>query len=228
MWWIVPITALIGYLVGSIPIGYVVIRLLKGEDLRTHGSGRTGGTNALRAGGLGAGALTMLGDAAKGYVAVMLARLFMGQEALATNLGTIAAALAGLGAVVGHNWSVYLGFKGGAGTAPNIGASIALWPVSGLYLAPIVPLGLFLIGYASVTSLIIAGMVLVTFVVRAALQADPNWWYAGYAVAAAAAVVWALRPNIKRLRQGTERMVGLRARLARHRDHGGAGTDQTL
>lgn len=228
MWWIVPITALIGYLVGSIPIGYVVIRLLKGEDLRTHGSGRTGGTNALRAGGLGAGALTMLGDAAKGYVAVMLARLFMGQEALATNLGTVAAALAGLGAVVGHNWSVYLGFKGGAGTAPNIGASIALWPVSGLYLAPIVPLGLFLIGYASVTSMIIAGMVLVTFVVRAALQADPNWWYAAYAVAAAAAVVWALRPNIKRLRQGTERMVGLRARLARHQDHGGAGTDQTL
>jgi len=90
-----------------------------------------------------------------------------------------------------------------------------------------VPLGLFLIGYASVTSMIIAGMVLATFVVRAALQADPNWWYAGYAVAAAAAVVWALRPNIKRLRQGTERMVGLRARLARRQDHGGAGTDQT-
>jgi glycerol-3-phosphate acyltransferase PlsY len=201
---------------------------MKGEDIRTHGSGRTGGTNALRAGGLGAGVLTMLGDAAKGYVAVMLARLVMGQEALATNLGTVAAALAGFGAVVGHNWSVYLGFKGGAGTAPNIGASIALWPVSGLYLAPMVPLGLFLIGYASVTSMAIAGVVLVTFVVRAALQADANWWYAGYAVAAAAAVVWALRPNIKRLRQGTERMVGLRARLARRRNPGGAGTDQTL
>jgi glycerol-3-phosphate acyltransferase PlsY len=228
MWWIIPITAVIGYLVGSIPVGYVVIRLMKGEDIRTHGSGRTGGTNALRAGGLGAGALTMLGDAAKGYVAVMLARLVMGQESLATNLGTVAAALAGLGAVVGHNWSVYLGFRGGAGTAPNIGASIALWPVSGLYLAPMVPLGLFLIGYASVTSLAIAGVVLVTFVVRAALQADPNWWYAGYAVAAAAAVVWALRPNIKRLREGTERMVGLRARLARRQNHGGAGTDQTL
>ena len=215
MWWIVPITALIGYLVGSIPIGYVVIRLLKGEDLRTHGSGRTGGTNALRAGGLGAGTLTMLGDAAKGYAAVMLARLVMGQEALATNIGAVAAALAGLGAVVGHNWSVYLGFKGGAGTAPNIGASIALWPVSGLYLAPMVPLGLFIIGYASVTSMIIAGMVLVTFVLRAALQADPNWWYAAYGVAAAVAVVWALRPNIKRLREGTERRVGLHARHGR-------------
>ena len=227
MWWIIPITALIGYLIGSIPVGYVVIRLMKGEDIRMHGSGRTGGTNALRAGGLGAGTLTMLGDAAKGYTAVMLARLVMGEAALATNIGAVAAALAGLGAVVGHNWSVYLGFKGGAGTAPNIGASIALWPVSGLYLAPMVPLGLFLIGYASVTSMVIAGMVLVTFVVRAALQVDQNWWYAAYGVAAAVAVVWALRPNIKRLRQGTERMVGLRARLARRRN-GSAGTGKTL
>jgi len=228
MWWTIPITALIGYLIGSIPVGYVVIRLMKGEDLRTHGSGRTGGTNALRAGGLGAGALTMLGDAAKGYVAVLLARLVLGQEALATNIGAVASALAGLGAVVGHNWSVYLGFKGGAGTAPNIGASIALWPVSGLYLAPLVPLGLFLIGYASVTSLVIAGAVLVTFVARAALQADPNWWYAAYAVAAAAAVVWALRPNIRRLREGTERMVGLRARRARQQNPSGGGNDQVL
>jgi glycerol-3-phosphate acyltransferase PlsY len=226
MWWIIPITALIGYLVGSIPVGYVVIRLMKGEDIRTHGSGRTGGTNALRAGGLGAGTLTMLGDAAKGFTAVTLARLVMGQAELATNIGAVAAALAGLGAVVGHNWSVYLGFKGGAGTAPNIGASIAFWPFSGLYLGPLVPLTLFLIGYASVTSLVIAGLVVVTFVVRAALRVDPNWWYAAYAVAAAAAVAWALRPNIKRLREGTERMVGLRARLARMRS-GSAGTGQT-
>ena len=60
-------------------------------------------------------------------------------------------------------------------------------------------------------------MVLVTFVVRAALQADPNWWYVAYAVAATAVVVWALRPNIKRLREGTERLVGLRARAAKKR-----------
>jgi len=57
--------------------------------------------------------------------------------------------------------------------------------------------------------------VLVTFVLRAALQADPNWWYAAYGVAAAVAVVWALRPNIKRLREGTERRVGLHARHGR-------------
>ena len=222
MWWVVLSAALIGYLIGSIPMGYLVIKLLKGEDIRHHGSGRTGGTNALRAGGLGAGALTMIGDALKGFAAVMLARLVMGPQLLATSLGTFASAVAAFGAVVGHNWSIYLGFRGGAGTAPNIGAAIAFWPIAGLYLAPMVPIGLYLIGYASVTSLVIAGMVLVTFVVRAALQADPNWWYAAYAVAATVAVVWALRPNIKRLHEGTERIVGLRARATRQQNGNGA------
>jgi glycerol-3-phosphate acyltransferase PlsY len=226
MWWIIPITALIGYLVGSIPVGYVVIRLMKGEDIRTHGSGRTGGTNALRAGGTIGGILTTVGDILKGYIAVTFARLVLGLP-LTTTLGMATSAVAGLAAVCGHNWSLYLGFKGGAGTAPNVGVSIAFWPLSGLYLVPLIPLlGLVIIGYASVTSIVIAGLIVVTFVVRAALQVDPNWWYAAYGVAAAVAVVWALRPNIKRLRQGTERMVGLRARLARRRN-GSAGTGQT-
>lgn len=215
MWWMVVLVALVGYLIGSIPMGYLMVYLIKGEDIRQHGSGRTGGTNALRAGGAIAGVLTAIGDAVKGYAAVALARLIAGPDVLMTNLGPVTAAVAGFTAVVGHNWSVYMGFKGGAGTAPNIGASIALWPIAGLYLAPMVPLSLFLIGYASVTSLVIAGMVLLTFLIRAALQVDPNWWYVAYAAAAAAAVVWALRPNIRRLREGTERMVGLRARLIR-------------
>jgi glycerol-3-phosphate acyltransferase PlsY len=217
MWWLVLIVAVTGYLIGSIPMGYLVIRLTKGKDIRQQGSGRTGGTNAMRAGGFGAGAITMIGDALKGFFAVMLARLVMGPEMLASSLGAFASAVAGLGAVVGHNWSVYLGFKGGAGTAPNIGASIAFWPLSGLYLGPLVPLTLYLIGYASVTSMVVAGVVVVTFVVRAALQADSHWWYAAYAVVAAAAVVWALRPNIERLRHGTERLVGRRARVARQK-----------
>ena len=215
MWWMIVLVAVVGYLVGSVPMGYVVIKLLRGKDIRQHGSGRTGGTNALRAGGGVAATLTVVGDIVKGYVAVALARLLVGPAAWATTLGTLASVLAGLTAVLGHNWSVYLGFKGGAGTAPNVGASIAFWPLSGLYLVPMIPvLGLVVIGYASVTSMVIAGAILVTFFVRAALQADPNWWYVAYAAATAAAVVWALRPNIRRLREGTERMIGLRARAA--------------
>jgi glycerol-3-phosphate acyltransferase PlsY len=222
MWWIVLLSALIGYLIGSLPTGYVVIKLVKGEDIRQHGSGRTGGTNALRAGGGGAAFLTTVGDIFKGYAAVALTRLLVGQDLMATSLGTLTSAVAGLAAVLGHNWSVYMGFKGGAGTAPNVGASIAFWPLAGMYLVPMIPiLGLLIIGYASVTSMVIAGVILVTFVVRAVLEADPNWWYVAYAAAAAAAVVWALRPNIKRLREGTERMVGLRARIARRQGKSG-------
>ena len=224
MWWIILLVALIGYLIGSIPMGYVVIKLMKGEDIRQHGSGRTGGTNALRTGGPVAATLTTVGDILKGYAAVALARLLMGPDVVATSLGTLVSALAGLAAVLGHNWSVYLGFKGGAGTSPNVGASIAFWPVSGLYLVPMIPvLGLIVIGYASVTSMVIAGIILVTFLMRAVLQADPNWWYVAYAAATAALVVWALRPNIKRLREGTERMIGLRARAA-FKKTGGNGT----
>ena len=224
MWWMAGLAILAGYLIGSIPMGYLVIKLLKGQDIREHGSGRTGGTNAMRAGGVVAGALTMIGDVLKGYASVWLARLIVGPTIAETGVGAFISALAGLGAVVGHNWSVYLRFRGGAGTAPNIGASLAFWPTSLLYLAPMVPIGLYLIGYASVTSMVIAGLIIITYVVRAALQADPNWWYAAYAIAAAVAVVWALRPNIKRLRQGTERLVGRRARAAQPKNGDGAAS----
>jgi glycerol-3-phosphate acyltransferase PlsY len=224
MWWMAVLAALVGYLIGSIPMGYLVIKLVKGQDIREHGSGRTGGTNALRAGGVIAGALTMLGDVLKGYASVWLSRLIIGPTVAETAMGAFISALAGLAAVLGHNWSIYLSFKGGAGTAPNIGASFAFWPLSLLYLAPMVPIGLYLIGYASVTSMIIAGLIIITYVARAALQADPNWWYAVYAIAAAAAVVWALRPNIKRLREGTERLVGRRARLSQPKNGGGAAS----
>jgi glycerol-3-phosphate acyltransferase PlsY len=196
--------AFAAYLIGSIPVGYFVVLAIKGVDVRRVGSGRTGGTNTMRAAGIGAGILTAIGDILKGVLAVNLARAIAGPAA-------VTEALAGLMAVCGHNWSIYLKFKGGAGATPNIGAAIALWPTAGLYLVPMLPFGLYVIGYASVTSLIVAALITITFIARAALGADPSWWYVAYAVAAAATVVWALRPNIKRLREGTERMIGLRA-----------------
>lgn len=201
--WMILAVACVAYLIGAIPVGYVVVFAIKGTDVRKVGSGRMGGTNALRAGGLVAGLLTAVGDVIKGLLAVTVARAIAGQAA-------VVEVLAGLMAVIGHNWSVYMGFKGGAGTAPNIGASIAFWPISGLYLVPMVPFGLYVIGYASLTSLIVAAMIMTTFIVRAALGVDPDWRYAIYSVLAAGAVVWALRPNIQRLRNGTERRAGLR------------------
>ena len=90
----------IAYLLGSIPVGVFVVRLFGGRDIRSVGSGRTGGTNALRAAGLPAGVLTGLGDVAKGYAAVTVARLIAGPYV------PMLEALCGVATVAGHNWPI--------------------------------------------------------------------------------------------------------------------------
>jgi acyl phosphate:glycerol-3-phosphate acyltransferase len=187
------------YLIGSIPVGYLVIYAMKGQDIRRHGSGRTGGTNALRAGGRWAGIATGAGDMFKGFVAVIVARWIMGSSPYTVWSDV----LAGVLVVIGHNASIYLGFKGGAGTGPNIGAAVALWPLSGLWLVPMLPVGLNVTGYASLTSIIIAILIPVQFAIRAALHVGP-WQYVLEGVLTMIAILWALRPNIKRLLNGTE------------------------
>ncbi len=122
----------IGYLIGSLPIGYLLVFLFKGEDLRQHGSGRTGGTNAMRAAGAVVGILTALGDLVKGAGAVWVARaLFQDSAVLPWS-----EVLGGAAAVVGHNWSIFLGLRGGAGTGPNVGVAMALWPGFAFSLIP--------------------------------------------------------------------------------------------
>jgi glycerol-3-phosphate acyltransferase PlsY len=195
-WYQLVFAAVVGYLIGAIPFGYIVIYVMKGQDIRRHGSGRTGGTNALRAGGSWAGVLTGAGDICKGFLAIVAARWLVGDTIWVE-------VVAGIAAVVGHNWSIYMGFKGGAGTGANIGVCIALWPLSALWLVPLLPIGLNIIGYASVTSIVIAIVIPVTLAIRAALGYGP-WLYVVYGVIAGLAVVWSLRPNIKRLLNGTE------------------------
>lgn len=199
----------LAYLIGSIPVGLLVVRLVSGKDIRVIGSGRTGGTNALRAAGVHAGLLTGLGDMAKGAGAILLARL------IAPGLPALEA-LAGVAAVAGHNWPIYIGFKGGAGTGPNVGVATALWPLSAAILVPIVPLLLIATGYASVTSTLIALAVIAIFAVRAAAVHAPAI-YIAYAVATTALVAIALIPNYRRLIAGTERIVGPRARMVARR-----------
>jgi len=195
-WYQLLLAAAAGYLLGAIPVGYMVIWLLKRQDIRRQGSGRIGGTNALRAGGTLAGVLTGVGDILKGLLAVLVARWI-------THGAIWGDVLAAVAAVVGHNWSVYVGFRGGAGTAPNIGACIAIWPLSAVWLVPLLPFGLNVIGYASVTSLLVAAVIPLTLAVRAALG-QGHWLHVLYGVVAGLTVVWALRPNIKRLLSGTE------------------------
>lgn len=126
---------LLGYLIGAIPIGLIVGKLAKGVDIRDHGSGKMGSTNVLRILGVKAGILVLLADCGKGIAAVMLAGLIFGNGhtiAIGSyNIGVnVVRATAGLAAVVGHTWPIYIGFKGGRGVSTY---SAALFTLSPLY-----------------------------------------------------------------------------------------------
>lgn len=190
--------ALGGYLIGSIPIGFLAVGVLTERDVRDEGSGRTGGTNAYRAGGFLGGFLTVVGDFLKGMCAVAFGAL---------TLPTIwAPVLSGLGGVLGHNASIFLAFRGGAGTISNMGAVTAFWPPALLLIAPIFVLGMFVIRVASVASIILNSGVVILFVFLVLVGGYP-WPLIVYAVGALLLTLYALRPNIDRLRKGTEPRV---------------------
>ena len=189
------------YLMGSIPVGLLLVRVTTGKDVREIGSGRTGGTNVLRAAGLWVALLAILGDIAKGLLAVWLARAVVGTPAIE--------ALAGLLAIVGHNYSIFIGFKGGAGAMTAVGGAIALWPWNG---AILIGAGIVVIAttrYASMGSITIALLLPIIFALRAWLG-DAPWAYLIHGLGTAVLIPWALRPNIKRLLEGQERRVTLR------------------
>ena len=186
----------LGYLMGSIPVGYLVVKLAKGMDVRQHGSGRSGGTNVWRAAGPWPAILTTVGDFLKGMCAVLIARAVLGNS--------IGEVLVGVAAVVGHNWSVFLGWRGGAGTATNLGVISALsFPVA-LALIVIALLIGFVFRYASVASLAVAILAPIIFLILT-LVVQHSLLHALYGLLAGAIVVLALRHNIVRLLAGTER-----------------------
>jgi glycerol-3-phosphate acyltransferase PlsY len=123
--------AIIGYLLGSIPFGYLLVRIFRKKDIRAVGSGNIGATNVVRSGAKGLGALTFLLDAAKGYAAVALAghaAFYSAPPVVSLGLRSIAA----MAAVVGHMHPVWLGFKGGKGVATAFGVFVALSPWAAL------------------------------------------------------------------------------------------------
>lgn len=209
-WYNYFLAILLGYLLGSVPFGYLIGRA-KGVDVRQHGSGRIGGTNVHRSLGLGYGVLTGLSDGAKGFVAVLLARWLFGHEA--------AAALAGAFAVFGHNWSVFLRFKGGAGGGTAAGSLIALNPLAAAINVPIFLLVLGVGRYASIATMSIAiGSALVIFVLYL-LQIHTPVYHLIFSGLTILWILWALRPNIGRLIQGTERRIDFTKTKGSHPNH---------
>ena len=205
---------LLAYLVGSIPSGWIVVKIATGKDVLKVESGRTGGTNAMRAAGFFAGLVTAILDVLKGVSTGWIVSWLMPGDVW---LQVLAAVLA----IIGHNYSVFLlkldengrlHFRGGAGGATALGGAIALWPQAWMVILPLAVLVFLLVGYASVTTISIAASALLVFIYRAAVGTSP-WVYVLYGALALAIVVIALRPNLERLKRGTERMVGLRAYL---------------
>jgi glycerol-3-phosphate acyltransferase PlsY len=187
----------VAYLVGSIPMGYLVARLY-GIDVTASGSGRTGGTNVLRSVGPLAAALTVLGDILKGLIPVYL---------LATVAPPLVTALAAAAAVLGHNYSIFLRFRGGVGAGTAMGALGGLTFPGALIVAVIALVALGVSRYASVLSTTIAIMSLVILIVLAGFGAIP-YSYIIFGVLNLLIIFNALRPNFARLRAGTERKIG--------------------
>lgn len=198
------LTTLLGYLLGSLPMGLIYVRLFTGQDVRAVGSGRTGSTNVMRAAGGKIAILTGVSDGLKAAIAVWLALWLVPDNHWAE-------VLAGLAAILGHNYSVFIGFKGGAGGGPTVGAACGLWIWCLPIIAPIGILVWYFVGYASLTTISFALTAIVIMVVRYFISGSPIE-YIYFGGLALLFCLWALRPNLKRLVEGTERLHGYRAR----------------
>lgn len=189
---------LAAYLLGSIPFSLLAVRVSTGKDVREAGSGNVGATNALRVGGVGAGAVALAGDVGKGVAVVLAARLWGGSPVLT---GIVAAAV-----VVGHVYPLFLGFRGGKGVATAGGALGALAPYAFLLSLVVFLVLVFSTRYVSLGSL---GAVL-TFPLFVWLLhgTERGGWFLAVATLVPILIVWRHRENIARLLRGEERRFG--------------------
>ncbi len=200
------VTAIVAYLLGSIPFGLILVRVFRKEDIRTLGSGNIGATNVVRSGAKGLGAATFVLDAVKGYAAVYVAGLLMHGSSHGVPALQNAEALAGLIVVLGHMYPVWLGFKGGKGVATALGMAIALSPLAAL-LALAFFVAVFLLSrYVSLASIV---AVVVFAVCSTLVFRTPRTLFSEIVlILVPLLVIVKHRKNIARLRQGTEYRFG--------------------
>jgi glycerol-3-phosphate acyltransferase PlsY len=202
---------IVGYLLGSIPFGALIGKRVAKVDVRDYGSGKTGATNVLRMAGRKAAALVIALDVSKGMLAVIFAGFVVSRDYLVVGdigLGVLTAqCLAALAAMAGHNWPVFLKFRGGRGVATFFGGLIALCPVVALFGGEMVIIGVGLSRFASLGS--IAGAVgtytiLVPLIIFNGFPIE----YLVYALIGTVAIIVMHRDNIVRLINGKERKLG--------------------
>lgn len=190
---------LAGYVLGSLQSGLIVGRLVRGVDIREYGSGKTGFTNTLRTVGTGAALVVVALDVLKGTVPVLIGRLVLDDP--------LAAALGGIGAVAGHTWPMFAGFRGGRGVATSFGAFLAVAPLAALLTLVVGGAVLATTRYVSLMSMtgMLTGLaVLSTFV----LAGWTNPEYELFGIAVTLSVELNHLGNLKRLLRGTEPKIG--------------------
>jgi len=195
----------IGYLVGSIPFGYLIVRATGEGDVRKTGSGGTGATNVSRRAGKLAGIATLILDALKGAIAVLIARVLLSGSAATSNAKWWVAAAA-VAAIVGHIFSVWLGFRGGKGVATGAGVFFMFAPFALLCAGVVFAAVVLITRYVSLASLTAAVSIplflwLQKLVVQPAADVKPAM---AAAVLGALLIAFAHRENIQRLLRGTE------------------------
>ncbi len=191
----------IAYLAGSIPVGALVARMVGGPDLRSIGSGRTGGTNALRALGRKWAAVVVVGDLLKGALPVLLARVVTGDP--------VVEALCAAAAVIGAIWSVFAGFRSGRGVGAGVGTMLVIQPVAVMLATPVFVVVILITRYVSLGSLLGSAAMFPAMLVILLLVPATPLPYVIYAAVGAAFVWLAHTDNIDRLVHGTERKFDL-------------------
>lgn len=199
--------AVIAYLLGAIPFGMIVSRLMGGIDISKHGSGNIGGTNVYRTLGTKAGAIVIVLDLAKAIAAVLLPWFVIGKDMLLIAGLNIdwhwAQVLAALMVMVGHNWSVYIKFRGGKGVATYFGAWFAMYWPAALVGGIILILTVLRSRYMSLGSMLAAFGILCLFIILTVFHSWPPI-YLVYSFIAAGLIFYQHRANINRLQSGTE------------------------
>lgn len=204
--------AILGYLIGSIPFGVIISKQKANVDVTQYGSGRTGATNVLRTVGRGAAISTALLDILKGALSVIFAGLIIGQDyiTIGSNIGLgllFAQMIAGLAAMLGHTYSIFLHFKGGRGVAVFFGALFALIPVAGLFGGEALLISAGLSGFMSLASLV-GAVSTVAIMIPLTIVSDFPVEYLIFALGGTLLISFGHRDNIKRLVNGKERRLG--------------------
>jgi glycerol-3-phosphate acyltransferase PlsY len=192
--------AVIAYLLGSIPFGLLLVRLVKGEDVRLTGSGNIGATNVARSGGAKLGVITLLLDGLKGYLAVLFALLLA--HRLPELDASLAAAIAALATIIGHVFPVWLHFRGGKGVATAVGAFLAMAPRAVLVVLAIFLVIVLIFRYVSLGSVVASAAfpILAFFIYRGSSSVVDL----AVMLTASLLIIFKHKSNIQRLINGTE------------------------